>query len=53
MITMLLVLILLCLIIPARLVGFLMILGVAHHCMREDETSVPPASPPAAAQAFK
>ena len=32
MITMLLVLIVLCLIIPWRIVGFLMILGVIHHC---------------------
>lgn len=36
MITLLLVLIVLCLIIPFRLVGFLMILGVIHHCTTAD-----------------
>lgn len=36
MITFLLVLIVLCLIIPFRLVGFLMILGVIHHCTTGD-----------------
>lgn len=36
MITFLLVLIVLCLIIPWRIVGFLMILGVIHHCTTGD-----------------
>lgn len=42
MITMLLVLIVLCLIIPFRLVGFLMILGVIHHCTTAEAATTAP-----------
>lgn len=42
MITLLLVLIVLCLIIPFRLVGFLMILGVIHHCTTGEAATAAP-----------
>lgn len=45
MITLLLVLIVLCLIIPFRLVGFLMILGVIHHCTTGDAEAGPTGHP--------
>jgi hypothetical protein len=44
-ITLLLVLIVLCLIIPFRLVGFLMILGVIHHCTTGDAEDGPAGHP--------
>lgn len=42
MITMLLVLIVLCLIVPWRIVGFLMILGVIHHCTTAEAATTAP-----------
>ncbi|WP_330448480.1 hypothetical protein FLP41_15265 [Paracoccus marcusii] len=45
MITMLLVLILLCMIIPWRIVGFLMILGVIHHCTTAEAEAGPTGHP--------